>query len=92
MMKTNFTRMILAAAFCLLQFFAAAHATRAQFGNATQTITQTGNYRLTVRGGDGGNGSFSSSSSKKGGSGATVAATFALQAGDTLTLVTGGAG
>lgn len=57
--------------------------------DTTQNITQTGNYRITVRGADGGEGFFGA---VKGGSGATVAATFELQAGDVLTLVTGVAG
>ncbi len=48
------------------------------------SVTQTGNYRITVRGADGGDGRF-----ETGGSGASIAATFALQAGDVLTLVTG---
>lgn len=56
--------------------------------DTTQNITQTGSYRITVRGADGGNTNLGT----KGGSGASVAATFALQAGDVLTLVTGIAG
>lgn len=58
-------------------------------GDTTQNITQAGNYRITVRGANGGN---SSDGLVLGGSGATVAATFALQSGDALTLVTGIAG
>jgi hypothetical protein len=55
--------------------------------DTTQNITQTGYYRITVRGADGGNNTRAG-----GGSGATVAATFLLQASDVLTLVTGIAG
>jgi hypothetical protein len=54
---------------------------KAQSG--TQIITLPGNYRITVRGADGG------SDYTHGGSGATVAATFALQASDRLTGVSG---
>jgi hypothetical protein len=57
--------------------------------DTTQNITQTGSYRITVRGADGGN---TTTGRANGGSGATVAATFSLQAGDVLTLVTGIAG
>src|SRR5687767_14406892 len=55
--------------------------------DSTQNITQSGYYRITVRGGDGGSGTYAS-----GGSGATVGATFLLQAGDVLTRVTGAVG
>ena len=68
--------------------FVAAIAAQAQT-DTTQTITQTGNYRITVRGADGGRETFNSIT---GGSGATVSASFALQAGDSLNLVTGVAG
>ena len=57
--------------------------------DTTQNITQTGYYRITVRGAEGGN-SYNGRAS--GGSGATVAATFLLQAGDVLKVVTGIAG
>lgn len=67
---------------------ASAAATLAVTGDTMQNVTQTGSYRITVRGADGGN----SAPLNKGGGGATVAATFAFQAGDALTLVTGVAG
>jgi hypothetical protein len=52
--------------------------------DTTQNITQSGFYRITVRGADAGRSDFTS-----GGSGARLEATFALQAGDVLTRVTG---
>lgn len=52
--------------------------------DTTQNITQAGNYRISARGADG--------NGIQAGSGATVAATFALVTGDVLTLVTGAAG
>src|SRR4028119_2493662 len=52
--------------------------------DTTQNVTQSGTSRITVLGADGGEGR-----NVNGGTGATVAATFALQPGDVLTLVTG---
>ncbi len=59
--------------------------------DTTFNVTQTGSYIITVRGADGGNGNGNAVLGG-GGSGASIAATFALQAGDMLTLVTGLAG
>jgi hypothetical protein len=72
-------------------FFICLFAAQIAQAQSTFTVTQTGSYRITVRGADGGNGNGNAVLSG-GGSGASIAATFALQAGDMLTLVTGLAG
>lgn len=58
-------------------------------GNYTYLVPFTRPYTFTVRGADGGNSNFVAS---KGGSGALLTATFALQVGDQLTIVTGSVG
>ena len=61
-------------------------------GDQTYTVPADGSYRLTARGADGGTTGFWLGNDGVGGSGAEVAATFQLQAGDELTVVVGAAG
>ena len=78
--------MMLGVSICFAAFGVQNVAAQRTGQDTTYNVTQTGSYTIIVRGADGG---FDGHHGYAGGSGATLTATFALQSGDELTLVTG---